>query len=542
MHIAAHGTSVSSDVDRASHQEAHDPKPQINQGLGTWLVLSFVSGAAVMNGEIAAGRLLAPYLGTNTSTWAMLIGTVLGSLTIGNLLGGAISKRGTAPLWVVRLLALSSLLLSAVPRVLPAAFDAQLDHLRLGNLASLAFGAAIAAIAIAAPMVTLGALSPLLLHSAASVLGRSPTELGSIAGRVNAAGTVGSLVGTFAAGIVLLPWLGTRATFDVAAVALAISAILFGLHAGIRRETRLAMVVAIIALGLAMLPQRSSVLRRGHLVEAFETRFQHVAIVEKNDEIQIRVNEGFAVQSFVRKDKALPIRDVWSYYAIAPSFGQIPSPRRVLLLGLGGGTAAEIYRRLYPEARVVGVELDAGLVDAGRRHFGLDLANVDVVIEDARTFVEAEWRRASGTYDVIILDAFQFPYIPFQLATSEFFAHTRQCLAPGGVLMVNAGRYREERGVVFALARTLSSVFPHIQAADAPTPSNTLLVAADHAPSTAVGIDGLVVSAETRGVLRQIAAQNKAMQQATWPANTPLLTDDHAPVEWLTDRIVWRAL
>lgn len=495
-----------------------------------------------MNGEIAAGRLLAPYLGTNTSTWAMLIGTVLGSLTIGNLLGGAISKRGTAPLWVVRLLTISSLLLSGVPRLLPALFDAQLDHLRLGNTASLALGAVSAAIAIAAPMVTLGALSPLLLHSAALVIGRSPTELGSIAGRMNAAGTVGSLVGTFSSGIVLLPWIGTRATFDIAAVVLAIAAILFGVQTGIRRETRWAMLVAFIVLGLAMIPQRPSALRRGHLIEAFETRFQHVAIVEKNDEIQIRVNEGFAVQSFVRKDKALPLRDVWSYYALAPSFGQTASPRRVLLLGLGGGTAAEIYRRLYPEAKVVGVEIDGGLVDAGRRHLGLDLAGVDVVIEDARTFVEAERRRGSGTYDVIILDAFQFPYIPFQLATAEFFAHTRDCLAPGGVLMVNAGRYREERGVVFALARTLSTVFSHIQAADAPTPSNTLLVATDHAPSAALGIGGLIVSEETRRVLSQLAAQNKAMQKANWPTNAPLLTDDHAPVEWLTDRIVWRAL
>lgn len=495
-----------------------------------------------MAGEIAAGRLLAPYLGTNTSTWAMLIGTVLGSLAIGNLLGGAMSKRSSALQWVVRLLAISSLLLSALPRILPPLFEARLDNLRLGGMAFLAFIAAIAALAIAAPMITLGALSPLLLQSAASIMGRPASELGPIAGRMNAAGTAGSLVGTFSAGILLLPWLGTRATFDIAAILVAASATLFGLYAGIRRESRIAMVVLAIALGLAMMPQRTSVLRRGNLVDAFETRYQHVAIVERNDEIQIRVNEGFAVQSFVRKDKTLPIRDVWAYYALAPSFGQAQTPKRVLLLGLGGGTAAEIYRRLYPEAKVVGVEIDGGLVEAGRRYLGLDLQGVDVVIEDARTFVAAESHRAPGTYDVIILDAFQFPYIPFQLATSEFFAATRQCLAPGGVLMVNAGRYREERGVVFAISRTLASVFPYVQAADAPTPSNTLLVATDHEPSSALGIAGLVISVETRNVLTKIAAEHQRMRDATWPSTTPLLTDDHAPVEWLTDRIVWRAL
>jgi spermidine synthase len=265
-------------------------------------------------------------------------------------------------------------------------------------------------------------------------------------------------------------------------------------------------------------------------------------VIERGGELQLCVNDGFAVQSFVRRDGKLPLRDVWAYYALAPSFSAATSPKNLLLLGLGGGTAAEIYRRLYPSAGVVGVELDPAIVEAGRRWLGVRLDGVEVVIDDARIFVAAEAARAPGRFDVVILDAFQFPYVPFQLATAEFFASVRRTLAPGGVLLVNVGRYGEARDVVHAVARTLAAVFPHVGQADPPSRSNTILVASDHAPSEARGVEGLDVSPETRAVLRDLAARHAPLKPAAWPEGTPLLTDDLAPVERLTDRIIWRAL
>ncbi|UQA55279.1 fused MFS/spermidine synthase [Polyangium aurulentum] len=507
-----------------------------------WAALSFLGGAAVMNGEIAAGRLLAPYLGTSTSTWAMLIGTVMGSLALGSLLGGWLSARGSAERWVVRLMIASSVLFALLPRGVPWLLASSLERFRAGA-AALATVAAVTGIAIALPMASLGALPPLLLHAAGRPRGPDHAiQLGRLSGKLTAAGTVGSLVGTFGAGLLLLPWLGTRATFDAAAVVLSAGAAAFGFYAGERREALVALAATALAAVLATFPAREPAARHGRVLWSGESRHNHIAVVERGEERQIRVNEGFAVQSFARLDGRLPVRDVWAYYALAPSFCTTASPKNVLLLGLGGGTSAEVYRRLYPEAKIVGVELDAAIVEAGRRWLGLELPGVEVVIDDARTFVAAESRRAPGRFDVVVLDAFQFPYVPFQLATAEFFAAVKSLLAPGGVLMVNAGRYGHERAVVHALARTLSSVFAHVAAADAPNRSNTLLVASDHDLARAVGIEGLATTAETKTVLRDLAFRHAPMRPAVWPASTPLLTDDHAPVEWLTDRIVWRAL
>ena len=496
-----------------------------------------------MNGEIAAGRLLAPHLGTSTTTWAMLIGTVLGSLALGSLLGGWLSTRGAASQWIVRLMLASSLLFAALPRVVPWVLSSSLTRFRTGNAFSLGLLAAITALALALPMVSLGALPPLVMHAAGNAGDAEATgKLGRLAGRLSALGTLGSLVGTFGAGLVLLPWLGTRATFDVAAVLLAASAVVFGVRARARREALVGAATSTLTVALAFTPLSTPAPAHGRLLWAGESRHNHIVVVERGGERQIRVNDGFAVQSFARLDGELPVRDVWAYYAMAPSYGTRPSPERVLLLGLGGGTSAEVFRRLYPAAAVVGVELDAAVVEAGRTWLGFALPGVEVRIDDARPFLLAEAERAPGKQDVIVLDAFQFPYVPFQLATVEFFAAARRCLAPGGVLLVNAGRHGEERGVVHALARTMAQVFPHVQAADPPGRSNTILVATEHAPAEAVGIAGLSVPARTADVLRDLAACHAPMRPAAWPAGTPVLTDDHAPVEWLTDRIIWRAL
>lgn len=489
-----------------------------------------------MTGEIAAGRLLAPYLGTSTTTWALLIGTVLGSLSLGSLLGGWLSSRGLPERWVVRLLIASSLLFIVLPRGIPWLLASSLQRFRSGGIGGLATTALVTALILSLPMISLGALPPLVLH----VAGTSSVHLGRIAGRISAAGTVGSLVGTFAAGLLLLPWLGTRATFDVAAVLLCSAATLFGIFVGLRREAYVALVATLLALAMAFIPFPSPATRLGRLLWSGESRYNHLVVVEKNGERQIRLNEGFAVQSFARIDGELPVRDVWSHYALAPVHGKNPLPREVLVIGLGGGTITDVYRRLYPQVHIVGVELDGAIVEAGRRYLGFDFGGTTVIIDDARAFVESEYSRAPGRYDIIIIDAFQFPYIPFQLATTEFFQAVQHLLAPGGVLLVNAGRYGEARGVVFAVARTLAGVFAHVTAADAPTPSNTMLVATNHAPSDAVGVDGMDVSAETRQTLRNLASQCAVQQTATWPEDTPKLTDDHAPIEWLTDRIVWR--
>jgi spermidine synthase len=499
------------------------------------LVATVLAGFAVMNGEIAAGRLLAPWFGASTTTWAMLIGSVLASLALGHLVGGRLSRRGAIATTLLLLLLGAAALQALLPRVAPPLLGHSLARFHRGEMGGLLASAALAAALIGLPMLLLGAASPLFLHAAGQRRAHAALagELGDVAGRFYAAGTLGSLSGTFAAGLVLLPWLGTRHTFDVGAVALVLAALAVG--APWRRRT--AALVAGVLLLLAV-PGLAPAAPVGKLLWTDESRYNHLDVVELSGQRQLRVNEGYAVQSFTYSDGRLPLRDVWSYYALAPAWTRLPAGHRVLLLGLGGGTSAELYRRLYPTVPVTGVELDPAIVDAGRERLGVDVGHARVVIDDARRFLAGD----PGHYDVIIVDAFQFPYVPFHLATREFFTLVRAHLATGGALVVNVGRKDQHREVVHAISATLASVFPHVRAADPPVASSTILVATDHPAEEDVGLAGLSLSPSSRAALERAARSLPWPTDATWPPGTVAFSDDLAPVEWLTDRILWESM
>jgi len=141
---------------------------------------------------------------------------------------------------------------------------------------------------------------------------------------------------------------------------------------------------------------------------------------------------------------------VWD--ALAVGLLALPRSRRrsVLLLGLGGGSAARLSRALAPAARIVGVEIDPQVVRLARRHFGLDAIGVEVVLADARDYLQ----RSGERFDAILEDVFEsidgearkpagFP--------EPAFDHALRALRPGGVLASNT--LDEAPSVARALAR-----------------------------------------------------------------------------------------
>ena len=506
----------------------------------TALVASWSNGFAVMCAEIAAGRLLAPYYGTSTTVWAVLIATVLGGLSLGNVLGGRLSRRVEPIRCIGWATLVAALLLALVPHLGRWLLAGSLTRFQEGHFFALGAALALVALLLALPIVLSGMVSPLLLHAIGidQNAAHLRTGLGRVAGELGAASTAGSLIGTLGSGLVFIPWIGTTRTLCLASAALASTAALLRWEKARRVDGRA--VIVLCAVLAASLAGRAARAGHGNVMWEKETPYQHLAVLQLPEERQLRVNEGYAVQSFAFLDGRLPLRSVWAYYALAPSLAAKPDPRRALLLGLGGGTTAAIYRSLFPQMDLTGVELDAAMVGAGKEALGIDLSGVRVVIDDARVFASHEKARSPNGYDVIVLDAFQFPYVPFHLTTREFFADLDALLADGGVVMVNVGRNGEHREVVHAVACTLGAIFPHVLEADAPGRSNTLLAATRHAFDDAVGLR--FYSPAARHAIETTTTRMTPFRPATWPSRTPLLTDDRAPIEWMTDRIVWQSL
>lgn len=128
---------------------------------------------------------------------------------------------------------------------------------------------------------------------------------------------------------------------------------------------------------------------------------------------------------------------VWD--ALAAPLLLLPKPRRdrVLILGLGGGSAARVARALAPRARITGVEIDPGVVRAARRWFDLDGLDVDVVRGDARRYLERTRRRFDAILDDVFVGSRRNVRKPDWMPDPGLALAARQ-LRPGGILISNA--------------------------------------------------------------------------------------------------------
>jgi spermidine synthase len=500
-------------------------------------IAAFGSGFAVMGAEVACGRLLAPYFGTSTPVWSALIGTVLGSLAIGALLGGQVSQRNNAAARVFIAMQIAGGMLVLLPAITRPLMRSTMTWFMSSAMLPLAFAGFLVFVAISLPVILLGMLSPVLVRYAASEVG----EVGKAAGKVSAFGTFGSLIGTFFCGIFLVPTFGTEAAFRVCGGI----ALVLGVAGWLRfrvptqatdtptkRDTPQSLLIALpLLFGTWALPH-SRIGEATALLER-ETPYNYLRITETEDRRVLYLNEGFAMQTVKLRSGRPYLRGVWAYYASALGLST-QRPSRILIIGLGGGASASYFAARLPDAQVVAVELDPGVVDVARNYFDLP-ARVEVHVADARTHLAQD----RSLYDLVVVDAFQFPYIPFQLTTHEFFRDLKQHLKPGAAVMMNVGRKNQEHGVVHAVATTLAASFPQVYGVDVRETTNTMLVASVHPLAQSIGLAALGLPEDE---VRQLSELDPLHPWEAPSTQAMVLTDDRAPLEWLTNQIIAREL
>jgi predicted membrane-bound spermidine synthase len=221
--------------------------------------------------------------------------------------------------------------------------------------------------------------------------------------------------------------------------------------------------------------------------------------------------------------------DVWDGHLVLPFAVRDEPPERVAILGNAAGTTARAYEEFFPATRVDGVEIDGELSEIGRRFFDMNNPNLHLYHEDARPFLH----RIDADYDVISVDAYRQPYIPFYLATEEFFELCRDRLADGGVLIVNAGHPEGQDDLEKVLGATMAEVFPNVMR-DPIEDTNTLLLASE-APVSAENLRRAAASLP-RGI-RSLALAEAGRLESRLEGGD-VYTDDKAPVEWLIDKSI----
>lgn len=477
--------------------------------------LVFGAGTGSLATEIAASRLLAPYFGSSTIVWANLIGIVLAGLAFGYWLGGRLADRRPEPRLLGLIVLAAALWVAMTPFVARPFLDAA-----VGNLDDASAGAVIgsffAVLLLFAPaVVLLGMVSPFAIRLAITDL----ESAGAVAGRFYALSTVGSLLGTFVPALIAIPLAGTQRTLLGTAALLALSAsFLLG---------RKAIFAAVAFAVLVALPPGAVKAEPGLLHEE-DSLYQFIQVIERDDGRRLlSLNEGVAVHSVWRRHTVLT-GGVWDAFLALPPLLDRPL-RSVAILGNAGGTTARALGVFYPEARVDGVELDPAVSRLGRRYFGMDdNPRLTVHDADARPFL----RRTKERYDLIVVDAYRQPYVPFYLATREFFRLARERLTPGGILALNIAAVPGDELLLEGISGTLTHEFESVAVWPA-LRFNKILLAFDEprAFTRALPDD---VAPELRPLVSLLVRDLRAVAKRSkrpW-------TDDRAPVEWVTDRMI----
>ena len=484
-------------------------------------VLVFMVGISTLGAEITAARLLAPFFGSSTIVWANTIGIVLVALSAGYWYGGKLGDRHPDLRRLCLTVMLGAGLVALIPFVAQPFFEVSisaLDEIEAGAFVGSLFAVLFL---IAIPVGILGTASPWAIRLTVDDVAHA----GQVAGRLYAVSTVGSLLGTMLAALVLIPFAGTQRTFLIFALGLA-------LVAAIPLGWRFALAPIALAGALAIPVGTVKATDDGVILYEKDSEHQYIRVIEEPDgDRLLELNEGQAVHSLLRAGSVLT-GDVWDGYLVLPMAGLAAPPERVAILGNAAGTTARAYGEYLPDTAIDGVEIDPELEDVGNRFF--DMAsneNLSVHSEDARPWL----RRSEGGYDAIFVDAYRQPYIPFYLATTEFFQLVRDRLSPGGVVVVNAGHPEGNDDLEKVLGRTMADVFPTVMR-DPIEPTNTLLVASE-APLSAQKLRRGVAEAGLPVEVRNLAAATAARLGPRLEGGA-VYTDDRAPVEWLIDRSI----
>ena len=482
-------------------------------------VLVFVVGTGSLGAEIAAARLMAPFFGASTIVWANTIGVVLVALSIGYWLGGRFADRSPRLRSLCLVIAAAAVLIAVVPFAARPFFEVAADA--LDEISAGAFVGSLIGVLflLAVPVVLLGTCSPWAIRLAVPDV----EHTGRTAGRLYAVSTAGSLAGTMLSALVLIPFIGTQRTFLTFAIAI-------GLVAAVGLGWRYLAVPAALAAALAIPIGTVKATEGQRVLFEGESEEQYIRVVEDEDdgERKLELNEGQAVHSLYRPDSYLT-DNVWDGYLVAPFAVLDEPPERIAILGNAAGTTARAYGHYFPGTEVHGVEIDAKLTELGERYFDMENPNLEVFHEDARPWL----RSSDGDYDVIMVDAYRQPYIPFYLATEEFFELVRDRLAPGGVVIVNAGHPEGNDDLEKVLGATMAEVFPTVLR-DPIEDTNTLLIGSE-SPGSAQRLAEEVPDLPQD--LRVIAARESGRIEG-YLTGGDVYTDDVAPVEWLIDRSI----
>jgi hypothetical protein len=470
-------------------------------------LIAFLTGVAVMILEIVGARLIAPHFGTSTYVWTAMIGVILGSLALGYAVGGRFADNDNAKDTLGKILFIAAgavVICGYVQQPMLEGIAAWGFDIRLGALlaALLLFGA---------PSMLIGMVSPHL----AKIRVTSLETTGSSVGRLEAAGALGSIAGTFLAGYLLLGLFGSKTLVFGIAVLLIATSFIAGTKFWLRPRILLGTMAVLLVPVINLKP--SQVLAD---VDTSYARYRVEAAQFGDYDARLLSTDRSGVQSAVAVD--MPYVPIFSYVQqFYRAVQSKPDAQKLLVIGGGTYTFPSTIVKTMDHKTVDVVEIDPALDELAKKYFFLAQSpDLHIFHADGRTYLNENEKR----YDMVFMDAFSSISPPFQLTTKEVVMHIKRGITPQGAVVVNLiGEHKNGSGEYLkAVKATYESVFQHVALYQSDTTRN---------PNEKQNF--ILFATDDRMSLTR-HQEYIGQKPLGFTPGSMVLTDDYAPIERLT--------
>lgn len=489
----------------------------------------FFAGMSVMAVELGASRLLAPYFSSSQIVWTIIIGTIMIAMALGNIYGGRYADKNPNPDKLYGRIIIAAIWIGLIP-VLGKYIILGVSALLIFSVSNnfLIWAAFIACMLIFVfPLFLLGTVTPSLVKYTIDSLDDS----GKTVGTLNAANTIGSILGTFLPTFVTIPSVGTSVTFLIFSGILLTLALVYFIST---RTKSVKAVVGVVILVISCVFGRSGSFAfwEKDLTYEGESVYNYLQVKEDDESIILSTNVLFGVQSIYKKDDGLTGM-YYDYAMAAPLMAGVNDNEStdILILGMGTGTYALQCKKYFENVVIEGVEIDEKITALAKEYFELP-EDVKVTTYDGRAYLNAIDKK----YDVIMVDAYQDITIPFQMSSVEFFTLVKEHLNEDGVMVVNMNmRGQNDGNINQYLADTISNVFDNVYTVDVHGSTNMELFASNSDNMLKEMSDNMTKLEDDE--LTEMTVQVFSDLSKYEPGNY-LMTDDKAPVELLSMKVI----
>ena len=389
-------------------------------------ITTFIAGATGMIIELVASRILSPYLGNSNLIWTCIIGMMLAFMSLGYFIGGKLSdkhpKRNLLSLFLLN----SATFISLIPMIEIYA----IEPISKINFSLPLLAIICSTITFGIPSMFLATASPF----AVKLKDKDLEEIGGVSGRMSALSTIGSIVGTFLAGFVLIPKLGVKNIILLVVIVLVILSYLIYEDKDIKYTLK-TIATLVILVSLVLVGKKMFLQKHEDMILDTDSEYSRIWIKKFTNNSgkeynTLEVDTGY--ESIASGEKNLTAEylkyyDLFNYYQ--------ENTENVLMIGGAAYTYPSYFLEQYKDKKIDVVEIDSKMTELAEKYFDLNTQNKNLNIyhEDGRRYINT----TQNKYDCILIDAFKGLNVPFQLTTEEALIQAKRNLNENGIVITN---------------------------------------------------------------------------------------------------------